>query len=56
MQTAINETYKNPLNTNGKEKFQNTIHCKEELPTVKEFVNCISDKIKMEERNLRSKK
>lgn len=55
MQTAINETYKNPFNTKGIEKYQDIIHCREEIPTVEEFINGISEKIKMEEGNLRSK-
>ena len=43
MQTAINETYKSPLNTKGIEKYQDIIHCREEIPTVEKFIN--SDKL-----------
>lgn len=53
MQTAINETYKNPFNTKGIEKYQDIIHCREEIPTVEEFINGISENVKMEDGNLR---
>ena len=55
MQTVTIETYENPFNTKGIEKYQDIIHCREEIPTVEEFINSISEKIKMEEGNLRSK-
>ena len=55
MQTAINETYKSPLNTKGIEKYQDIIHCREEIPTVEKFINSISEKVKMEDGNLRKK-
>ena len=53
MQTAINETYKNPFNTKGFEKYQDIIHCREEIPAVEEFINGISENVKMEDGNLR---
>ena len=39
----------------GIEKYQDIIHCREEIPTVEKFINSISEKVKMEDGNLRSK-
>lgn len=44
MQTVTIETYENPFNTKGIEKYQDIIHCREEIPTVEEFINSISEK------------
>ena len=55
MQTVIIETYENPFNTKGIEKYQDIIHCREEIPTVEEFINSISEKVKMEDGNLKLK-
>ena len=44
MQTVIHETYENPFNMKGIEKYQDIIHCREEIPTVEEFINSISEK------------
>ena len=53
MQSAIDEIYKDPMNTKRIKKLQDNILCKQEIPTVEEFVNCIAEKVKREESNLR---
>ena len=50
MQLAIDETYKNPKNSELIKKIKDQIQCEEEKPTVEEFVLYIANMVRNDQR------
>lgn len=50
MQLAIDETYKNPKNSELIKKIKDQIQCEEEKPTVGEFVLYIANMVRNDQR------
>lgn len=50
MQLAIDETYKNPKNSELIKKIKDQIQCVEEKPTVEEFVLYIANMVRNDQR------